>query len=662
MGKQEGKRVINVLAPDVVSKIAAGEVVERPFSVLKELVENAIDAGATRIQVELEEGGKKLLRVRDDGRGMTPGDLELAFVQHATSKLTDVDELDAIVSLGFRGEALASIGSVSRARIVSRARGAQSGHEIRCIGGRVEEVKPAAAAEGTIVEVRDLFYNVPARRRFLKSDSAERSRCLEVLTRLALAHPDCGFEFSGGKRTLRLEPGEGLRDRVAKLFGRELAGQGLAVEFERGGIRVEGLAIDPDGARRDRSQQQLFVNGRPIKDRSLSHAIDDAYREYLMGGKHAVVFLFLVMDPSRVDVNVHPTKSEVRFVEGRMVYSAVRGGLLAALGRRCERLSDASLEAVADPSGAFGSARPTTAGQRASVQRGGSSSGAASSGATSEAPQPKTGFPELPKGLFGDPEGVGSSFARGPSDRVGGRVAESAASGKTSSQTAPDPQGETSSDAAPASRGEDALGEFLLGQGARAPRFGAARRFLVVDDLYIVFETDDGVAIVDQHALHERVIYERLLAASREGGIAIQRLLVPAVVELAPADKELIVDQSEALEKAGIVVSDFGGSAVKLEGYPAALRRVDPRAFVEGLVAELREGEVPTEPEELLERFHSRACRSAIMAGDRLSEDEIAELLAAAAELEHPHNCPHGRPTTINFSRVQLERFFKRKL
>lgn len=605
---------IRVLAPAVVSKIAAGEVVERPFSVLKELVENSLDAGATRIVVELEEGGKTLLRVRDDGKGMSPEDLELAFVQHATSKLSDVEDLDAIASLGFRGEALASIGSVSRARIVSRERGVENGFEVRADGGVISDVRPAASPQGTLIEVRDLFANVPARRRFLRSASAERSRCLDVLTRAALAHCDTGFVLEG-RRGLDLAPGETLVQRVGKLFGEELVGKALNVHYEQAGIHIEGIAIDPDGSRRDRAQQYLFVNGRPFQDPSLAHAIREAYREYLMPGRHAVVFLFVGLDPSRVDVNVHPTKAEVRFVEARLVFSALRRALLAALTSRGARVVGRA-------------ATPLEAGA---------------------SPVPVTGFPELPKGLFGDAP-------------LGDRVADAPPS--TSGRAVP-AQPRTAADVAFSADASTIDASSVTGQvdGQQVLSdnpFRPVRRFLVVQDLYILFETDEGFAVVDQHALHERVVYEKLLGAWRAGSVPVQRLLVPEVLDLALADKELLLEHVEALAAAGIPLSDFGGTAVKLEGMPAALRRADPRALVEGLVTELRQGEVPREPEELLERLHSRACRTAIMSGDKLSDDEIAALLEAASKLEHPHNCPHGRPTVIHWSSAQLEKFFRR--
>jgi len=598
--------VIRVLSPEVINQIAAGEVIERPFSVLKELIENSIDAGSSRVEIELEEGGKARIAVRDDGRGMTAEDLELAFASHATSKLTSLDDLGAIVSLGFRGEALASIGSVARVRVLSRPADGEDAHEVRAEGGRVGAVQPAAAPPGTLIEVRDLFYNVPARRRFLKSDGAERARCLEVLQRLALGNPQCGFRLSG-TRSIQLEPGETLRDRVAALFGRELAASCYPVSAERGGVTLEGLVADPDRARRDRTQEHLFLNGRPIKDRSLSHAVFEAYREYLMGGRYPVAFLFLTMDPASVDVNVHPTKAEVRFHDARLAYSVIRRGVTEALSARGRRVG----------LGEFAEA--------------------GSASAVSERPLPATGFPDLPDGLFGRDAAVGSGFGKLPDrDRAIDRSVEQA----------PPVQAE--------------LGR---GSGSRAESlFRRSSRFLVVRDLYIVLETDGGFAVVDQHALHERVIYEQLLREWRDGNVPVQRLLVPVVLELPAADKEILMTAADALAKTGLLLADFGGNEIKVEGYPAALRHVRPKELVDGLVRDLRESGVPRELEDLRERFHSAACRSAVMAGDRLSDDEIEKLLIAAQKLEHPDNCPHGRPTVLNYSLGQLERFFRRRV
>jgi DNA mismatch repair protein MutL len=609
--------MIEVLKPEVVNQIAAGEVVERPFSVLKECVENSIDAGAKRIDILLEEGGKQLIRIQDDGRGMSPEDLGLAFVSHATSKLRELGDLEAIISLGFRGEALASIGSVARVRILSRTLGAEAGAVVRSEGGRISEVVPAASPHGTLVEVRDLFFNVPARRRFLKSTPAEKSRCLEVLTKLALAHPEIGFRVEGSK-TFDLVAEEEPLVRIGKLFGKSLRSLCHPVDYQAEGILVSGFAVDPDGARRDRSQEFLFLNGRPIKDRSLSFAIRDAYREFLMGGRFPVTFLHLQMDPGRVDVNAHPTKTEVRFHQPRLVFSTLRRAVLEALGARRNRL------------GAKPKAKTLEAG------------GASTSPRVAEDLRPATGFPGLPKGLFGQEEAIGSSFGTlSPREGI-------ASSPSPSQASLPGGSSESTPTHLPTSQAASCL-------------FQKAKRFLVIRDLYILLETDEGFAIIDQHALHERILYEKLLGEWQAGEIPVQGLLVPLLLELPPADHELLIAHCEALEKLGLRLSDFGGNTIKLEGYPHCLRRVDPKSLVEDVLQSLQEGRRPDELEEVRERFHSAACRAAVMSGDRLSDTEIQQLLMDAASLEHPDNCPHGRPTVLNFSTHQLETWFRRK-
>ncbi len=361
--------MIRVLAPEVVNQIAAGEVVERPFSVVKELVENSLDAGATRIVVDLGAGGCESIRISDDGAGFSPADLELAFVSHATSKLAVLADLDHIASLGFRGEALASIGSIARATIRSRRRDDPSGHEIRCEGGAIGALKPSGCPPGSVVEIRDLFYNTPARRRFLRSPDAERARIEDLLTRLALARLDVDFTLiADGKERLRLPAGESLKERVARAFGARIADHCTAVDVDWDGYRVQGLVGSPDLARRDASLALVYVNGRFTKDRGAAAAIRQAYRAFVMPGQQPVHFLMLALPPNEVDVNVHPTKAEVRFLTARracgILFEAAQHGLRA--------------HGLADP--AFGALA-----------------------VAEDKPRATTGFPALPPDLFGRP-------------------------------------------------------------------------------------------------------------------------------------------------------------------------------------------------------------------------------------------------------------------
>ncbi|MCC6671427.1 MAG: DNA mismatch repair endonuclease MutL [Planctomycetes bacterium] len=595
--------VIEVLRPEVVNQIAAGEVIERPYSVVKELVENALDAGARRIEVEIEEGGARLVRVVDDGSGFAPEDLPLAFASHATSKLRALADLDHIASLGFRGEALASIGSVARARIRSRLRGAEAGYEIECQGGELSAVRPCGCPEGTQVEVRDLFFNTPARRRFLKTASAERARIQDLLAKMALVRLDVEFTLrSEGRVLLRLPPGDDLGGRLARVYGQELAAACRQVDLGGEGHRVHGLLAPPELARRDGSMELLYVNGRLARDRGTVAAIRTALRERLMHGRIPVYVLALDLPPAEVDVNVHPTKAEVRFANPRRVYGLLHTAVQRAFAA------------------AAGAAAP-------GVVQGGSG-----------LPRATPGFPDLPRDLFGRPT---EALRQGV---------------PTPSLPFPAPRADRVSEAEPALVPPPAPGD------AARPGLPARGGVLQVLDLYLVFEGQDGLVVIDQHALHERVLYERLQRRSAAAPPAVQRLLVPEVMELSPLDKAWLLEAAPVLAEEGFLVEDFGGNAVAVHGLPAVLGRARARdlvtSFLQGDDGEAR----PRARDAILERFHSMACRGAVMSGDPLAPAEVEALLAEASRLRHPHHCPHGRPTTLTLSRAELERYFRRKL
>ncbi len=581
--------MIRVLPPEVVNQIAAGEVVERPASVVKELLENSLDAGAQRIRVEIQGGGAERIAVLDDGGGFAPEDLRLAFASHATSKLAALADLDHIASLGFRGEALASIGAIARCRIVSRRAGDTAGAEIRCDGGQLGELRPAAAAPGTLIEVRDLFFNTPARRRFLRTPQAERARIHELMQKLALVRLDVDFTLvADGQPLLRLPAGTAFEQRVVTAFGRELAGRLWSVERSSGPYTVRGLLADPELARRDSTRELLWINGRLARERAATAAIRQAMRESLMGGRFPVYFLQLGAPPELVDVNVHPAKAEVRFVESRRVAGLLHDAVRAAAQQR---------GAVA----AVGASDPGSA--------------------IAERPVARSGFPDLPHDLFARdrPPPVFPFPRSSPTDAPA---------------EAPRPN----------------------------PFASLPERFLQVHDLWLVFAGTDGIVVVDQHALHERVLYEQLCARDEGRPARIQRLLVPEVVELAPRDKAWLLEAAEALAESGFLVADFGGLAVAVHGIPALLARSSPRALLDTLLADPDDEEArPRARAAIQERFHSMACRAAVRSGDRLQPAEITALVEQARTLRHPHNCPHGRPTTLNWSQAELERWFRRR-
>lgn len=605
--------VIQKLSPEVVNQIAAGEVVERPASVVKELVENSLDAGAHRIRVEIQAGGAEWIRVLDDGGGFLPEDLPLAFASHATSKLREVADLDHIGSLGFRGEALASIGAVSRASIRSRRPGAREGWQVATDGGRETPPEPCGCPEGTTIEVRDLFFNVPARRRFLKSAAAERARIQELLAELSLSRLDVDFTLvADGREVLRLPIGDSLGARLARCFGEQFSRGLLPVQRAFAGLSVEGVVAEPDLARRDSRFELCYVNGRLAREMSAVHAVRQAFREYLMGGRFPVYVLQVALPADQVDVNVHPRKAEVRFVEPRKVAGCLHETVRQALAAR----------------------------------------GFASGGGVqiaAELPRAQSGFPDLPHGLFAAAPAPPTAPVVGSSWSAQVREAAEPAAGVDSVAPLRDPA-------------ERAQPGGPVPVVARPNPFRrVSGRYLQVLDLYLLLESPDGLLVVDQHALHERVVYERLRAAHRQRAVQVQRLLVPTVVELTPSELQWCLEHREGLAAEGLLVDAFGPSAVAVHGMPTALARVDAAKLLRSLVGDAGLDGGRALAEQIAERFHSMACRSAVMRGDRLDDTEIAALLEAAAGLEHPHNCPHGRPTVLTFGAAELERYFRRR-
>ena len=594
--------MIRILAPEVQNQIAAGEVIERPASVVKELFENALDAGAQRIVVEIEQGGTTLVRVTDDGVGCGQEDLPLAFVAHATSKLSTLSDLDRIGSLGFRGEALAAIGSVAKCKMQSRVRGAREGWEIECSGGAVSQVRPSARPEGTSVEVRDIFFNTPARRRFLKATYAERARIQDLVARLATPRLDVDVTLiADGKTVLRLPVNSTLEERIGSAFGASLVSGMKRVEAALGDYSVTGVIVEPDRARSDATLELIWINGRFAKDRSTTMAVRQAFRQHLMHGRYPVYFLMLSLPPEEVDVNVHPQKSEVRFANQRKVAGLLHGAVLRTLG------SGSGIQA--DPPS------PGTEADRGGIE------------VQTELPRARSSTPaDWP--LFRP-----GSKANSQPGLVGERVAEA----KESVQV-PD-------------RPKNPFAEIT------------PREVLQVLDLYLVLEGRGGLVVVDQHALHERVLYEQLKRRHEGRLVQIQRLLAPEVLEVQPIDKAWLLEVKEDLAQEGLLLEDFGGHTIAVFGVPALLGKTGGKRLVETLLrAEGLEDARPRARAALAERFHSMACRAAVMSGDRLTTGEITALLESAKDLEHPHHCPHGRPTVLTFGRPELERYFKRRV
>jgi DNA mismatch repair protein MutL len=581
----------------VVNRIAAGEVVERPASVVKELLENALDAGPTRIDVTLDQGGVALVRVVDDGGGIEADDLPLAVTAHATSKLRVAEDLERIGTLGFRGEALASIAEVSRVVIRSRTPDG-TGATITVDGGRADEVRPDGCAVGTTVEVHQLFGNVPARRAFLRAPQTEWSHASEAFVRTALAHPAVAFSLvHNGRRVHDLPATGSWRDRIAGLFGAEAAGRLIEVEADDGEVSVHGYVGRPEDDVASGRLQHLFVGGRPFRDRSILHAVQEAYRGMLLSGRQPIAFLAFDLPPDAVDVNVHPAKMEVRFRDPsrlyRLVLAALRSKFLAA-----------NVTTRLEPP------RPPVAAVPEFV-------------AFAPGPRSVAAVPPASRPLWTDE----------PQARAGGTAA-----------TAMPP-------AMPAWEADDAV------------RHAAdEERAVQMHDRYIVVETAAGIEVIDQHALHERLLYEKFRSAVESGGLEVQPLLVPEKVDLAPAELELVSEHAQTLERAGMRIEPFGGSTVIVTSKPALAGDTAAAAIVREVLDRLATTAASGGGTSMLvdEVLHGLACKAAIKAGDRLSQTEVDALVRERRIVAESHHCPHGRPTSLTLSRQDLDRQFRR--
>ena len=604
---------IRQLSPEIVNRIAAGEVIERPASVVKELIENAIDAGATEIEVVTAAGGLSLIRVTDDGVGMSAADLALAVERHATSKLADED-LFNIATLGFRGEALPSIGSVAHLAIRSRTREAAAGSEIVVDRGAKRAVRPAALNCGTQVEVRELFSATPARLKFLKSERAENMAVSEVVKRLAMAHPTVGFALTTGERAglkLQAQPlgADGHLARLGRIMGREFLDDALLIDAEREGLTVSGFAGLPTLHRPDPGQQFLFVNGRPVKDKLLIGAVRAAYGDLLPKGRYPLLALFVGLDPRAVDVNVHPAKAEVRFRDAGAVRSLLIGALRHALDAAGHRASSAG-----------GAQAIETLARGMHTTGTGAGNGAAQAGAQ------------------GWSRGVSrSSLPPGFAEAMQAPFADLAM---------------PSADAGAAS--EPAAADLL------DRPLGAARAQL--HETYIVAQTRDAMVIVDQHAAHERLVYERVKAALANGGVAGQLLLIPEIVELDADEAAALSEQSAELAELGLALEAFGPGAVAVREVPALLGDTDVAGLVRDL-ARVVVGEADGSPlKERLEAVCSTmACHGSVRAGRRLTAAEMNALLREMEATPHSGQCNHGRPTYVELKLADIERLFGRR-
>ncbi|MCJ9428468.1 DNA mismatch repair endonuclease MutL [Kordiimonas marina] len=621
----ESAGIIRLLSERTINRIAAGEVVERPASAVKELVENSIDAGATRIDVVMRDGGKALIQVTDDGKGMSPDELSLSVERHATSKLTDEDLVN-IASLGFRGEALASIGAVARLSVTSRARGSDEAWAVRVEGGGKHAPEPAAFSNGTRVEVRDLFYATPARLKFMKTSRTEYGQAADVLKRLAMAHPDIAFSLSDGDRTTFSAPpvgglaGDARLERLAAILGREFRDNAIEIDAEREGLHLTGFAGLPTFSRGNAMHQYLFVNGRPVKDRLLVGAVRGAYQDYLARDRHPVLALFLDVPSEFVDVNVHPAKAEVRFKEAGLVRGMIVSALRHGLGMAGHRASTTVASA------ALGAMRPHDGGPSLPWGR------------AAERPTLPRGFAAQFDGIYAPAESSGGSFGEGGQlalDRTGDIAMPSA---RPTYET-------TEMPAAPVQE------DFPLGT-ARGQ----------VHATYIVSQTADGIVIVDQHAAHERLVYERMKKQIAATGVARQTLLLPEVVELEEGPAERLTARADELAGLGLIIEPFGEGAVVVREVPAMLGKMNVQGLVRDLADELTELDEALSLKERLEDVAgTMACHGSVRAGRRLTVDEMNALLREMEATPHSGQCNHGRPTYVELKLADIEKLFGRR-
>ena len=615
---------IRQLTPQVVNRIAAGEVIERPASVVKELMENSVDALATRIEVDIVSGGLELIRITDNGEGMHPDDLSLAVTSHATSKISSDTDLEQVATLGFRGEALASIASVSRFHVRTRQHDQSTGQELRAEGGEIVTQNECGCQEGTRIEVHNLFFNTPARRRFLKKPSTEFGRISEQFSRIALANPTLHMVLRHNDRLVyELPGGASPEDRIRRLYGGELTDKLIPVESETTSAagettRIWGFVGDPSLSKATRKSQFLYLNGRWIQDRSLQHALSEAYRGLLMVGRHPVSFLFLEVPPHLIDVNVHPTKTEVRFQDSQSLYRQ----LLRTIRDRFLQL-DFHVD-FEIPTPKTTSAEPAIAGVGTQKDLNVWADSAA---------QPRSTRITSPTVL---PERVVEEFRRLPDETP--TAAALVTTEERAKADAPGSESNTDS-VAP-------IDEF---------------RALQVHDCYLVIATDDGIEIVDQHALHERILYEHLRTRVLADDVERQKLLIPETIECSPAEAAVLCEHQELLNEVGFGVQEFGGTTVLLESYPVLIPKGNFVRILKDFAEQLEKSDGQTSRRDLLDHMlHTMACRAAIKAGQRLAPEEMRELLRQRHLVADSHHCPHGRPTAMKLTRQMLDRQFGR--
>ncbi len=638
---------IHLLPEALASQVAAGEVVERPASVVKELVENSLDSGAGNIEVRIQRGGIALIRVTDDGCGMSRDDALMCLERNATSKIRTKEDLAAICTLGFRGEAVPSIASVSKFRLTSRESGAETGTEILVSGGKLERVSDSGEAPGTQIEVRSLFFNLPARRKFLRTEATEYAHLEQILKTQAIAHEQVRFSLVRDERlAFQLPVASSLIERIAALAGRDLAGRLLEIEpVESRGVRVWGYIGPPGMGRSDRRQQLVFLNGRPVEAAVVSRALREGYHTALMKGQYPVAYLFLGTDPAAVDVNVHPAKREVRFHDGYAVQDAIQTAVAQTLRQRMGR----PVTGVDFPH------RSTTLDTGVDVE---------------------TRFPPQQASLVFESLPSPTAASEPPlfTHRERQRVAALSNSDDVSKSDSPESQWPAPPSPRSSTAAVDHFPESLspthsadeespVAPSHAAPLVASNYRIIgVLNKLFVLMESKDGLVLMDQHAAHERILFEELRRRLESGGVPSQRLLTPLTAELTPRDFALLVDHLDTLSRFGFSAEPFGGNALKIDSVPVFLKNDDPETFIHDIITDFRVATERMSSHRLGEdKIATTVCRAAVKANDSLREPELQRLLEDLLRCDMPYCCPHGRPTLIEISYVELERKFGRR-
>jgi DNA mismatch repair protein MutL len=592
---------IQLLSEDLINKIAAGEVIERPASVVKELVENSIDAGATNILIEISDSGKELIRISDNGKGMSREDAEKSILRHATSKIRNANDLFAIQTLGFRGEALASISAVSNLSIITKQKMGLEGYQILVNGGLVIKSNIAASDEGTVIEVKNLFFNTPARKKFMKTDAVELKHIINVITQYALLHNNVGFKLTHEGREIINSPAvENLRNNVASLYGFESAKELIEVGYKDENIKLSGLIVKPYHARNDRNWQTIFVNGRWIKNEDITKAIYDAYHSILFVNKHPIFVLNIEVDPEKIDVNVHPTKSDIKIEQKELVCGAITKAVRVALSKE-NLLPEVDLEMEEYENFGVPSGKVKL--------------------------PPKYAFDQSQQTVLKDESKVSLSNGNGGSYTI-----------PVQQEVVVVP-------------GQDYVEE--LKEHSKLPPLKVLGQ---IHKTFFAAETPGGMFFIDQHAAHERVMYEQFMESLMSSGVVVQNLLKPEILEFSTAQMEIVKESLDELKLLGFEMAEFGANSFVVKTVPAIFGRLQAKEMVHEIIEKW--GKVEEAKEEIVTRM---ACRSAVMAGDELTILEMDEILRELAKKNLPFTCPHGRPTMVRVSVDELEKKFRRK-